>query len=546
MNESILTADIVDVPSPPAVSSPAPTTSLGRRPRRIWKFVRGFLSLAIAAACLGGLAVFGQQIGWSLPKFSKVLGHVEPQKDDWCETHSVPDSLCVECRAECLPRGPERGWCKIHGVHECPMCHPDVAQLLSPPLVTDADRQRAEQALVFAPRVENNSKCKLQQRRIQVVSPDVVGRLGIEVTPAVQGPVTEFVTAPGEIRFDPTRVARLSSRVPGTVWRVEKQVGDKVRQGDVLAIVDSAEVGKSKSEFQQALAQVELRKQLLAGLKSSPGSVAHKNLQEAEAALEEANVRLLTAEQALLNLGLPVPSDVVRASAPAEIVRQMQFLGLPLKLVTEIANQTTSSNLIAVTAPLDGEVVERMIATGEAADPSKPMFVVAATSRLWLTLRVRLEDANRIQPGQEVRFTHAGHTGADNGTVTWISPAADEKSRSVQVRVELPNPKGVHHVNTYGSAKIILRIEPYATLIPSNAVHWEGDCNVVFVRDKNFEKSEGPWVFHVRKVRPGGQEMSPAGAKTEIIAGLLPGELVATTNSGIFRTELLKNNLGAG
>lgn len=546
MNESIMTADFVEAPSQPTASGATAESVHTPTVGRWWTFTRSFLSLAVAAAFIGGLIVFGQATGWKLPKFSTILGQADAPKDDWCEAHSVPDSLCIECRAECSPRGAERGWCKIHGVHECPLCHPDVAQLPSAAPVTDDDRQRAESALAFAPRVENNSKCKLQQRRIQVASPDVVERLGIRLGAAIQGPVTEFVTAPGELEFDPTRVARLSSRVPGSVWRVFKQVGDKVRRGDALALVDSVDVGKAKSEFQQALAQVELRKQLLAGLRSSPGSVAHKNLQEAEAALEEAKVRLLTAEQALLNLGLPVPSEALRSLSPAEIVRQMQFLGLPPTLAAEIGNQTTSSNLIAVTATLDGEVVERMIADGERADPSKPMFVVADTSRLWLTLRVRLEDANRIQPGQEVRFQHAGHAGADSGSVTWVSPAADEKTRSVQVRVDLPNSKGVHHANTYGTAQIVLRIEPYATLVPSSAVHWEGDCNVVFVRDKNFEKSEGPWFFHVRKVRPGAQEITPAGPKTEIIAGLLPGEYVATTNSGIFRTELLKNNLGAG
>ncbi len=82
--------------------------------------------------------------------------------------------------------------------------------------------------------------------------------------------------------------------------------------------------------------------------------------------------------------------------------------------------------------------------------------------------------------------------------------------------------------------------------MPSDAIHWEGDCNVVFVQDKNFGKPDSPKVYHVRKVRPGGSEMLPTGAVTEVAAGLLPGEKIATINSGILRTELLKNNLGAG
>lgn len=545
MTKTQLSAGLVEraVPNPPDHNDVAKRVgSFGR----VVNWAGQTIPTLIATGCLVGLVALGTSTNWRMPKFSAMLGNHSLSKDDWCEAHSVPESICVECRPESMPRMPTQGWCRKHGVHECPNCHPEIAQLTSQPVVTDADHARAADGLAFAPRTENNVKCKIHERRIQVASNEVLARLGIDVKPAVQAPITEFLTVIGEITYDPTRIARLSPRVPGTVIHVYKQVGDKVYQGDVLALVESADVGKAKSEFQQALVNLELRKQMLAGYKSSPGSVPFKNIQEADAAVQEAQIRLLTAEQALLNLGLPVKSEELRALAPAELIRQMQFLGIPESIVKQLRNQTTSSNLIAVNSPIEGEVVQRSTTQGEAADTTKPMFVVADLSRLWLTLRAKLEDANRIQPGQEVRFQHAGHSGWDSGVVTWISPSADEKTRAVPVRVELPNAAGRHHVNTFGAAHVILRVEPKATVVPSSAVHWEGDCNVVFVRDRDFDKPNGPKVFHVRKVRPGAQDASAQGDRTEILAGLLPGEQVATTNSGIFRTELLKNNLGAG
>jgi cobalt-zinc-cadmium efflux system membrane fusion protein len=224
----------------------------------------------------------------------------------------------------------------------------------------------------------------------------------------------------------------------------------------------------------------------------------------------------------------------------------MLFLGLPDSVTQELAGKTDSNNLIAVTSPMSGEVVARTAVTGEIAQPSTVLFTIADTSKMLLTLHVRLEDANRLQPGQVVQFQHAGHATSDDGRVAWISPTADEKSRTVAVRVEMPNPSGLHHANTFGTAQVIMRDEPDAVVVPSSAVHWEGDCNVVFVRDKNFEKADGLKVFHVRKVRPGAQSMDANNPLTEIAAGLLPGEYVATANSGILRTELLKNNLGEG
>jgi len=294
------------------------------------------------------------------------------------------------------------------------------------------------------------------------------------------------------------------------------------------------------------LVERDLRRQVLSSLRATPGAVTGRTVQETEAALEEAEVRVLTTEQALLNLGLAVRAKDVEGLAPAELARRLQFLGIPDPLARELAGQTRSNNLIAIRSPFDGEVISRSAAPSEAADPSKALFVVADTRRMWLMLRVRSEDVGKLRPGQSVRFRHEGHAEGDAGTVAWVSPAAGEKSRSVPVRVDLPNPDRRHHANTFGTARVVLREEQSAVVVPAEAVHWEGCCNIVFVRDKNFENPDAAKVFHVRKVRPGATDVAAGGPVTEIIAGVLPGEWVATANSGVLRSELLKNNLGAG
>jgi cobalt-zinc-cadmium efflux system membrane fusion protein len=79
-------------------------------------------------------------------------------------------------------------------------------------------------------------------------------------------------------------------------------------------------------------------------------------------------------------------------------------------------------------------------------------------------------------------------------------------------------------------------------MVPSEAVHWDGTCNVVFVRDKRFFDPKAPKFFHVRTVRVGAK----SGDQTEIIVGLLPGEVIASKNSVVLEAQLLKSNLGAG
>ncbi len=141
-----------------------------------------------------------------------------------------------------------------------------------------------------------------------------------------------------------------------------------------------------------------------------------------------------------------------------------------------------------------------------------------------------------------MRFLPGGADREVSGEVVWISTAIDEKTRTVQVRVDLPNADGQLRAGTFGRGRILRREEAGAVVVPAESIQWEGDCHVVFVRDKNYDAPGGYKVFHTRTVRPGAKD----GDVVEIIAGVLPGELVVTQGSGLMRSELLKNNLGEG
>jgi len=157
---------------------------------------------------------------------------------------------------------------------------------------------------------------------------------------------------------------------------------------------------------------------------------------------------------------------------------------------------------------------------------------------------VREDDAKYVSIGQLVLF-RPNSSAVDSeirGAVAWISTSADDHTRTVRVRVELPNADGRLRANTFGTGRIVLREEPKSIVVPSEAVHWDGNCHVVFVRDKNYHQPDSPKFFHVRSVRPGVKE----GNTTEIIAGLLPGEVIASKNSVVLEAQLLKSNLGAG
>lgn len=496
----------------------------------------------LVMALLGGMGVYGHRTGWKLPKFSALAGNGMAEREDWCEEHGVPESQCVECHPDLLPRGKDYGWCNDHGVANCPLCHPDVAQLKQTPVVTDADRQRAIRTLVAALRPENNPICKYYRRRIQFASLDAAKKAGVDVGLVERQAINESVLANGQITYDQTRFANLSSRLPGTVRHVEKNVGDKVRTGEVLVLVDAAEVGRAKTELIQALAHEQLQQNVLKRLESIVDVVSRGKIQDAQAEAVQARARLLSSLQSLGNLGLTVNTGQLRGLPEEKLAEQLRLLGIPESVAKHLSPNEATASLLPITAPLDGIVVARQVVAGEVVDASRWLFQVADTSRMWLTLSVSVEDAGNLALGQAVRFRPDGSRQGVNGKLVWISTTADKQTRMVTVRAELPNLNGQLRNETFGAGQIILREEQEAIIVPNEAVHWEGCCHVVFVRDKAYFGKDSPKVFHVRTVRLGAR----TDKLTEIVAGVLPGEVVATKGSDVLRAELLKTNLGEG
>jgi cobalt-zinc-cadmium efflux system membrane fusion protein len=528
------------LPGNSSTTSPSPGTA--RTQLALW-LSRGLSTAAIVGA-LGGLAVWGHFSEWQLPKFSALLGTTDSPTADWCQAHNVAEADCIECQPELLPVGKDYGWCKEHGVAQCPFEHPDVAQLKTMPPITPAMFERASRALALRARPENNSHCLLHQKRIQFASHEAVEKAGIDISVVIERPVIEAAVANGEVMYDQNRMAHLSSRVAGAVWQVEKQIGDRVHKGELLALVDAADVGKAKSELLQSIAQLRLKRVNFDRLKPLASSVvSSRQISEAEAALDDAKIRVQSAQQSLVNLGLAIRADDFLELDMTEIARRIQFLGVPEEAAEKLDVASTTSNLFPIRAPLDGIVIDRHVVVGEVVDASTTLFAVADISRMWLMLNLREEDAKYVSAGQTVLFRPSSKDEAEiKGVVGWISTAADEQTRTIKVRVELPNSDGHLRANTFGSARIVLREEPQSIAVPTAALHSDGTCHVVFVRDKNYHSLESKKFFHVRSVRPGVQE----GDMTEIIAGLLPGEVVASKNSVVLEAQLLKSNLGSG
>jgi membrane fusion protein, heavy metal efflux system len=507
---------------------------------------KGVLSIAgeavptlLVLALVGAIGWWGHHNGWKPPKFSALTG-ATAASDDWCAEHSVPESICVECDDKLMPKPKPVGWCKIHGVAECVLCHPELAQTKKP-AVTPQLLDQAKRALEFAPRTTNNPNCRTHERRLQFATSEDAEKAGVAVEPVWTSAAVEFIAAPGQIGYDQTNVAHLSSRSPGVVWRVFKRLGQPVKAGEILALIDAAEVGKAKSELLQALASLQLKEQSLAGVRESAGAVPAARVRESEAAFRDSEIRLAAACQALTNLGLPIGESEVRSLQVNEVRTALHLLGVPEAIAKTIDSKTATTNLLPVVAPMDGVVASQDMVAGEVVDASRILFEIVDPRKLWLTFDVKTEDARRLKPGQPIRFQSDDGGAEITGVLAWISTQADPKTRTVKVRADLEDRELKQRANTFGAGRVILREEENAVSVPNEAIQWDGCCNVVFVRDKDYLKPDSPKVFHIRKVRIASKD-----AKNTEIVGVLQGELVATKGSGLLLTELLRGSLGEG
>ncbi|MBS0260707.1 MAG: efflux RND transporter periplasmic adaptor subunit [Planctomycetes bacterium] len=381
---------------------------------------------------------------------------------------------------------------------------------------------------------------------IRFPSAEAVRKSGIHTESAETKELDEFVVANGVVEYDETHLAQLAARAPGIAWRVEKKVGDPVSKGEVLAILDSTEVGDAKGELLETIVTLHLKSELLRRLEKGRSSVPERTIREAQADEELAYVRHFNARQALINLGLPLPTEWGQEMPVEQRARMIQFLGIPPSIVAGFGDDVATANLIPLKAPFDGVVIQREIVIGEVVEAGRPQFEIADVSRMLLKLNIRKADAGRLAIGQDIRFTSDGIPGEVQSRLTWIATEVDEKTRTVQVRAEADNPLIDSHsgtqegprrlrAHTFGTARIRVRDERRMVVVPSSAIQSEGGLDLVFVPLPD-GRSFQPHPVVIGNTRDN---------QTEIVRGLRSDARVVTLGSFILKSEMEREQLAA-
>ncbi|MEI7862883.1 MAG: efflux RND transporter periplasmic adaptor subunit, partial [Planctomycetota bacterium] len=409
------------------------------------------------------------------------------------------------------------------------------------------DAERGTTAEPFAV-VQGDPAPGQARERIEFQSREMLDRTGIELIAVQRRTMVSELLVTGVVQYDARRTAELSTRVSGSVWRVEKHLGDTVHEGDVLLVVESRDVGRLKAEFLNAMVAFEARREQFEILQGVQGAVLGRQLREAISDLREARNHLTIAEQELVNLGLRVSiADYMGLDDDARATK-LRTLGIAPELLAGIDPVEVSSNLLPLCAPFAGVVIGRDAVVGEFVEAGEPIFEVTDVSTMWVILNVVKEDAAKVALGQAVRFFPDGSTEVFPSRISWISTDVNSQTRTLQVRAEIhsaaaPHAQGTEgevalKANTFGSGFIELKRHEEALVVPRNSVQWDGRRWVVFV-------PAGDLVFEPRAVRLGLAE----GGQVEILADFGaagPPESVVGQGSHVLTSQVVLDRLERG
>lgn len=362
------------------------------------------------------------------------------------------------------------------------------------------------------------------------LTPEAIERHGVRVAAAEKLVLARSFVAPARIAFNTDAMAHVGSSVTGRIAELRVKLGDAVARGDVLAVVDSPELGEAQSDFlmkksaadtarpavQFARDAYDRARQLLdqtQGIALSEVQKREADLRAAEGALRAAEASATAAENKLHLYGMS-QEDVIRLLNTGEIVPQYRVL-----------------------APISGQVVEREVTLGELVRPDRDaLLIIADRSTLWVLADVPESRLGDVARGGNARVNVAALKNRTiDGNVAYIAPALDPNTRSARVRVEVSG----------GPAVLLPGMFAQVTLLP--AAGTSGDA-VLAVPEEAVQIVEGgpavfvpvegePNTFARRSVTVG----RPTGGMVQVMSGLEAGEKLVVSGSFILKAELGKS-----
>jgi membrane fusion protein, heavy metal efflux system len=333
---------------------------------------------------------------------------------------------------------------------------------------------------------------------------------------------TRKLTLTGQIQLDRTRAVEVVSTGSGRVEEIRKLLGERVQQGDVLAVIHSADLGQAKATFLEAQARQELAEATFQ---------REKGLYEKKISSEADYLDALNAFKAA-------------QAAYAAADRRLRLFDLSSDQIAGIKDEQENgefANLI-LRAPQSGVILTQNVSVGQIVDTTKTLYTIAELSNLWVWCDVYEADLGVLhqqfsQQGllEATVRVRAFEPAVFHGTVDFIGNVMDERTRTVKMRVQLENPEGKLRPGMFVDVEVAIRNPGRVPAVPLAAVMSDAGKDFVFRQWK-----DDLWV------RLDVVTGNKYGGLVELLDGVSPGSRIVTGGAFMLKSDVLREKMGAG
>lgn len=453
---------------------------------------------------------------------------------------------------------------------------------------------QSQQGKAQAPTAAATPPAKTAKIATIALSPEAVKHSQLEILTAGPQVLNRTLELPGQIALNPHKVQAVVTKLPGVVLQTHHHVGETVRKGEVMAVVESRELADLKlnylnrrKAFEQAeqILQRETRLSqnitqmmqrlrqggdpgaLLQALQNLPIGEAKAKLmtdlgnlrlsystwqredklaqqqlasgQEVEQArrdYDNAKVRYLAGFEEInwqreqLLLNAQQTHAVARTEMESAAA-QLQVFGLSPAQIAQV--QARGLPRYEIRAPLSGTVVERPVTEGQGVSAESTLFVIADLSEVWAEMQVYEKDLNLIRMGLPVRVKAPDLGQSMPGSIRHIKPLVDSATRSAEAHAYLPNPQGLWRPGMYVTVAVSTDQRRVPLAVHKSALQTVNGQDVVFSRHGT--------RFDMHPVTLGERD----DTWVEVRAGLVGGENYVGNNSFVVKSEFAKQAEGA-
>ncbi len=282
----------------------------------------------------------------------------------------------------------------------------------------------------------------------------------IKFEPAKIIPIKKTLDIPGSIEVKQNLLARIGSPVQGRIIEIKGELGKTVKQGDVLAVINSTELAKQQLAYIKSVQMVELKTK----------------------AYERA-VLLFDADVVSEAQKLQRKTELSAAKADMEASKdQLTVMGMTVKEIEAIQSETQIDATTNIVAKIDGKIIKKNVNVGQVVDPTEDIFTIAMLNEVWGVAQVPERQIGFLKEGDDLLIdVPAYESKFVEGKITYLGDIVDPVTRTVTIRTEIDNAHGLLKPDMLITMKVSgKKIEKVG--VPINAIVSIDDIPNIFVK----------------------------------------------------------------